>query len=555
MPNRTINKIISGNYEQAIKNLGVTLILKRNLITKDFNTKEDILEIGSKLKEKELLYDIMLSQEFNEEIISTIKKVINEEKEDEIINSIFSVRDYGMHRNYTTPDNVSNLMVKLLDIKKDSSILDAFSGEGTIDSIILDYFPDSKIIGEEIHNDAIIVARIKLYAQNKYARYNQSDLLRNNLKKEKYDYAIADIPAISSYDIEAQRSLSEVLKDMEVKINNKMSFTWLVVYKLLHCLKSNGRAIIATVFSGSLFSTIDREARKQLIDGGYIESIILLPDRLLQYTTLSVLLIVFNKKGTNKQVKFVDMSKCAIRVGRNNELDLNKAIKKYENNGIMIDSKEIIKNNYSLNLNAYTQKVELKSAVMLSKVMTDIFRGYQITSKEVKKMLVENSKDMNYQVLEISNVNTDGEIAEDLTMINSGERNFDRYLLKNEDIILSARGETTKKAIMNIEDNENIIANGSINVIRVNKERILPMYLKMFLDSQKGIVSINKIKCGVAIPALNVGDLQNMLIPCPSIDEQRKLVEKYEVKLEIIASTKKRLEELKNDLQNLADQL
>jgi restriction endonuclease S subunit len=59
----------------------------------------------------------------------------------------------------------------------------------------------------------------------------------------------------------------------------------------------------------------------------------------------------------------------------------------------------------------------------------------------------------------------------------------------------------------------------------------------------------------VAIPALNVGDLQNMLIPCPSIDEQRKLVEKYEVKLEIIASTKKRLEELKNDLQNLADQL
>ena len=44
-----------------------------------------------------------------------------------------------------------------------------------------------------------------------------------------------------------------------------------------------------------------------------------------------------------------------------------------------------------------------------------------------------------------------------------------------------------------------------------------------------------------------------MLVPCPSMEEQRKIVDKIEVKLEIIESTTKRLEELKKELKNMAN--
>jgi len=44
-----------------------------------------------------------------------------------------------------------------------------------------------------------------------------------------------------------------------------------------------------------------------------------------------------------------------------------------------------------------------------------------------------------------------------------------------------------------------------------------------------------------------------MIVPCPSMEEQRKTAEKIEVKLEIIESTTKRLLKLKEELKNMAN--
>ena len=44
-----------------------------------------------------------------------------------------------------------------------------------------------------------------------------------------------------------------------------------------------------------------------------------------------------------------------------------------------------------------------------------------------------------------------------------------------------------------------------------------------------------------------------MIVPCPSMEEQIKIAEKIEVKLEIIESTTKRLLKLKEELKNMAN--
>ena len=160
---------------------------------------------------------------------------------------------------------------------------------------------------------------------------------------------------------------------------------------------------------------------------------------------------------------------------------------------------------------------------------------------------------MNYKVLEISNINDDGEIDTNLKKINSKGKNLNRYLLKDGDILISARGEKIKKCLIKVKEKECIVPNGSINVIRVNREKINPLFLKMFLDSEKGTITLNNIKSGVTIPSINVGELNKIIIPCPSIEEQNKMILKYEAKLEAIELTKRKLEKMRKELKKLTD--
>ena len=441
---------------------------------------------------------------------------------------------------YSNADNVN----KTRNMYDESSV--------TINEITGDSTVNTAIDGFELNDSALEIARIKMYAmKNNNVHYYKKDVLADSFDN-KYQYAVADIPFISRYDKEVQKTLENDCKDLNIELSSRISTTWITAIKVLFALKENGKAVITTM-KGSLFNTLDREIRKELIEKGYIEAIVDLPNKIVPYTNTEISFVVLNKSRKSKKIKFVNLKDCSLMQGKINIIDLEKAKRVIENESIEVDYKEIKENNFSLNYNTYTGNVEIENGKELGKVTWDIFRGYQITSAEINKMLVENEEDMNYKILEISNINDDGEICAELKMINSGEKNLDRYLLRDGDILISARGDKIKKCLIHIGYDERIIANGSINVIRADQNRLYPLYLKTFLDSEKGNISLNNIKSGVTIPSINVGELQKMLVPCPSMEEQRKIVDKIEVKLEIIESTAKRLEELKKELKNMAN--
>lgn len=535
-------KGISNEYTQLMI-LGAVLILKRN-------SKDKI----SSLKEvNDLVSDeIRQSVEYlGESAISTINKLL-ENKEQDLVDEIISKPEIRTAFDVRTPENEAELMDYLLDIKDGSEIMDLYSGIGKIDEVFARNHKNIVIDGFELNDSALEIAKIKMYAiQNNNVHYYKKDVLSDSFEN-KYQYAVADIPFISRYDKEVQKSLENDCKNLNIELSSRISTTWITAIKILFALKENGKAVITTM-KGSLFNTLDREIRKELIEKGYIEAIIDLPNKIVPYTNTEISFVVLNKSKKNKKIKLVNLKDCSLMQGKINIIDLEKAKNVIENESIEVDYKEIKDNNFSLNYNTYTGNVEIENGIELGKVTWDIFRGYQITSAEINKMLVENEEDMNYKILEISNINDDGEICAELKMINSGERNLDRYLLRDGDILISARGDKIKKCLIHIGYDERIIANGSINVIRADQNRLYPLYLKTFLDSEKGNISLNNIKSGVTIPSINVGELQKMLVPCPSMEEQRKIVDKIEIKLEIIESTTKRLEELKKELKNMAN--
>ena len=533
---------ITNEYTQ-IMILGAVLILKRN--SKD---KIESLKELDGLVNEEMKYSV---KHLENRALPTINKLLENDEKD-IVTGIINKPEVRSVFDTRTPETEVELMDYLLQIKDGTNILDLYSGIGKVDEILSKNHKNIKIDGFEINDSSVEIAKLKMYAlNNDNVSYFKKDILIESIEK-KYKYAIADIPFISKYNKDVQNLLEKECKNLNIELSSRISMTWITVIKTLNSLEENGRAVITTM-KGSLFNTLDREVRKELIEKGYIESIIDLPNKIVPYTNTEISLVVLNKAKKDKNIKFVNLKDCFSMQGKMNIIDLEKAKKVIKNESIDVNLKKIRDNNFSLNYNTYTGNVEIENGKELGEVTWDIFRGYQITSAEINKMLVETEDEMNYKILEISNINDEGEICSELKMINSGERNLDRYLLRDGDILISARGDKIKKCLIHIGYDEKIIANGSINVIRADQNRLYPLYLKTFLDSEKGNISLNNIKSGVTIPSINVGELQKMLVPCPSMEEQRKIVDKIEVKLEIIESTAKRLDELKKELKNMAD--
>ena len=224
-------------------------------------------------------------------------------------------------------------------------------------------------------------------------------------------------------------------------------------------------------------------------------------------------------------------------------------VKEYLKQPLLVSKDEIVKNDYSLVPDTYLRKIEIKNSTTLELLLESIFRGYQAPKSEVMKMQVQNEENANYKLLEIGNINDYGEISTSLTLINSNNigKNFDRYLLKDGDIVITARGDKIKVAYIKLKENEKIIANGSINVIRVNQDKMNSRYLKMFLDSEKGKQTIEKIKIGKTTPSLNTGALKKIEVPCPTLEEQNEIVKEYEEIKNTIETLKSKLNKMINN--------
>ena len=103
---------------------------------------------------------------------------------------------------------------------------------------------------------------------------------------------------------------------------------------------------------------------------------------------------------------------------------------------------------------------------------------------------------------------------------------MEKYILKKDNIILSKNGYPFKVAIVDIDDVQ-ILPVGNLYVLEVNKELANPYYIKVFLESEKGIERLKAIITGVTIPVINVEKLKGIIVSLPDIEEQNRLVDEY----------------------------
>ena len=97
----------------------------------------------------------------------------------------------------------------------------------------------------------------------------------------------------------------------------------------------------------------------------------------------------------------------------------------------------------------------------------------------IKELESENGE---FEVLMISDIE-DGQISDNLTKIDVKDNKYDRYLVKENDLIISSKGTRIKIAVVGDIGERKIIANGNLIVLRLDTTKINPLYLEMYFIS------------------------------------------------------------------------
>ena len=464
---------------------------------------------------------------------------------------IDGVQNFAYRDNSRTPISLCELVEKLFNASSGLVVADYGCANG---DFLVNYAknnPHNKYLGYEKNYDALLLTKLRLTFLGVDNYIRETNILKDN------DFMRADLifsePPFGmkiGYLYRANYELKQINT-----LNLKLSQTaeWVFIDKVLSNLNENGKGVIV-VPEGILTNQFDVEQRRYLVEKNLVEAVIKLPNSFFQTTSISTSLIILSNNKPNKNYKFVDASEMFIEEGRTRTLLVDEIIKAYKNDFNVVSLEKIRENNYVLSTNRYKSLKDFKidNPVKLSELVEDIFRGTQIPADILKNYSTNEKSSDVYKIV------SSGDIVNGMFDTNKLEKikiqkNYDRYLLKNNDLLISCKSTKIKTSIVEIDKDEKIIPSGSIIVVRCKTQHLNPVYLKMFFDSNVGIKSLASIQTGTTIISINPTALGTIDIACLPIERQNKLSNKYLSTLDMLKLEKKKIETLENKLITMLD--
>lgn len=531
-------------------------------LTEDNNKLDCYLQQGTK-DNQDFIWNICNSIRscVVESNLYNILKYLDNLSEKEIIDII--CEDYGMFSRYniSTPKSINELTYQIFEKNNNNSeILDICSYTGNF----LTYYAKRKnnynFTGIEINTKSNIIAQEKMNALKVGNKLIENNVFGYKFTK-KYDKVFCNYPFGLKFNQSDLDLINKNHNELKYEFTGRISSCWAFVNSVINSLSKDGKGI-AVMNNAGLYKLPDAEYRKLLVDNGLIEAVISLPEKIFApYTSIPVTLLVLSRN--NKQIKFINAEKMILNKTTSrfmNELDVEEILKEYNTNSNTSNTKivnleDVKNNNYSLYTSNYMEieKIEIKNPMKLNTICKDIYRGYQVSSNEIKQYSENINGREEYQIVNITNI-TDGNIDSDLTKIYPETDKMDKYLLQDKDLLVSSKGTLSKFAVVEIKNNEKYIPSGNFTILRLDTNFINPYYLKIFFESNKGTAIINSIKSGGILPAINLSQFKEINVPVPSIEEQNRIVNRYLAKTDEIKMIKNKLNKLEENLIDIANE-
>ena len=428
--------------------------------------------------------------------------------------------DVPYYSNVSLPKELIELIVALSKEWRPNTVLDLYSGDGRFLNGICGAAPGIAATGME--PDPILAALTKIA----FALRNDNVAIQNKhvfqaCLTSNYDLVFAHFPF-------AEKPYADIRKDEDLKVsflNCKLKADYSYVAKAINATSSMGRAVVL-ISENSLYNNFDKEYRRELIEKGLVETIIALPQGILSNTSIHYSLMIISSH--NSAINMIDGRECAVNHGRQKLLDVKQILEiaQSKRDHYALVSYGDIKKDAILSVARYFQEdIKLTNPVPLRKICTS-YRGYQYNAK----LQAEGKPgEKEYGLLKLSDIGTENVNFDSLATFDADKNKVARYLLQENDVVLTARGPIYKAALIKGIRDRKIIPSANLMVIRSHSDAIVAEYLYLFLISETGKACIHQIQTGDVILIIPQSNLQNMLVPIIDKSKQKQIADSYNV--------------------------
>ena len=479
--------------------------------------------------------------------------------------SSFRLHQIRRYNEMYSTSYMSRLAAKLLNTKESDRLADFYGAPENFLRIV--YQNDETIpsfttrpvcySGYETVRDFLILINDVLYSEGK-----QIDILNKDIFAETdsvtFDKIYACIPVFqNSSREETRRILQNVIRSEDYSLK--------YVSNVLEHLAPGGRAVIC--ISDSLFTNKTNELRKYICDSGCFKGLIRFSAGEIYPNNLSSSLLIFDKARAGNSFVFLDLcdverhgfrSSVIEQLGAENIISMFNSKDPVEREGVVhkvCRYQELKKAEFEFDtkfnpvefLLNYKPKSESDAAA--EKIITlgenaTISRGVQ-DIENIRAFETKNPAAPFYY-LSVSDIQEGSIQFESMTRLSEKKDNWDKYLLKNGDVIITKTAyPSIKVAIYEGPDNQ-VIPASNLYVIRMNygdSSRLNPYYLKLYLESELGQKYLKSVISGTKLPAITKENLENLELPYKSEKEQKEMEATYK---DTIATIEKHKQAIKN---------
>lgn len=310
---------------------------------------------------------------------------------------------------FYTPRSVVHLLGLILDSKEGESVYDPACGTGGMLLECVDHIKENsgdyrtlKLYGQEKNLTSSSIARMNMFLHGmEDFRIVREDTLRNPAffdsdGLQKFDCVIAN-PPFSLKDWGAENWITDPygrnIAGVPPKGNGDMAW----VQHMISSLNDKGRMTVVLPHGVLFRKASEQKIRQALLEIDLLEAVIGLGPNIFYGTQLAACILVFKKqKDKNKKNKilFIDASD-QIRVGRaQNFLEKENVQQIYEwyssfedvdNFVKAVDMKQIIDNDYNLNIPLYIEKIIEDNLPSVEEAMIQLKEAWKESQKAEEK--------------------------------------------------------------------------------------------------------------------------------------------------------------------------
>ena len=451
-----------------------------------------------------------------------------------------------------TPESLSKLANRILDIKENERVADFGSGVGDFITLVSENKENNYFYGNEINSRYCEISRIRTDLFVKHAHVELGDMFAVAGDK-KFEKIFSNYPfGMRLINLNAQTDYLESLHKRIPEIKRATSADWIFNSLIIDHLTEDGKAV-AIMTNGSTWNSIDQKIREYFIRNGLVEAVIALPSNLFEYTHISTTLIVLSRN--NESVRLIDSTSICEQGRRQNIItdeNIERIIRLLKEEGeeaVTVDFKTLQQNEFVLNSSRYLENtVEIQDGVEFGSLIKSVTRGAQLKANELDEMISDTPTDVQYLML--SNIQN-GMISEDLPYLKELNPKLGKYFIGNRNLLLSKNGAPFKVAVAEIEEGRKILGNGNLFIIALDEEKVNPFFIKAFFESEVGFASLKKIVVGSTIPNISLESLKKLIVPLPSMEKQNEIADLYQAKQDEIKVLQLKLEKAHNALRGI----